>query len=477
MALRKPSHDLEQVKAEYLHRKACRSDLTTWCEHALKPLDQAPAAHHRLLLSYLAKVASGEIKRLIVNLPPGSAKSTYVSLLFPAFFMAANRNVNVIGLSYASDLAEKFSGQLRNLIGEHATVLGFDILPQSRSRELWHTTNGCEYRCAGITGGITGFRADIAIVDDPIRNWADAFSPVIKEMIWAEFQASVLTRLKPGGSIVVVQTRWAEDDLSGRLMEEQPDQWTILHLPALCEDDDDPMGRAIGQCLWPSYQTPAMMENLRSTLSDLVWSGLYQQRPRGMTSSLFQVQSMPIVKLIPSTTTIDVRVRHWDLAGTAEAEGRRPDWTVGILMARTTAGSWMVEDMVRFRGDPSTVESVLRETAMKDGRDVRIGIPQDPGAAGKSNFMFLARALAGYRVEAVPQSGSKVTRAMPATSQCNAGNISFLEGAWNSAFLSEMASFPGGRHDDVPDAFSSAFNALVAPAIRSHMVNTNLTSR
>ncbi|MGI4851340.1 MAG: phage terminase large subunit [Janthinobacterium lividum] len=472
-----PPIDLAALKAEFILRENIKNDLNAWCEHALAPFDQAPAAHHRVLIDRLQAVERGDIRRLIVNLPPGSAKSTYASIMFPAWYMARNPNTNIIGLSYGSDLAESFSSKLRVVVEENSPTLGYGIMANSRSRELWHTDNGCQYRCAGITGGVTGFRANLAIIDDPIRNWSDAFSPIIKATVWEEYEASVLTRLKPGGAIVIIQTRWAPDDLSGRLIEEQSGKWHVLRMPALCEDIDDPLGRNIGEALWPEYQTLGMMEDLRDTMSDLVWSGLYQQRPRPLEGNLFNVANMNSVRNLPSGITVTQTVRHWDLAGTAEAEGRKPDWTVGVKLSKLSNGAYIIEDVARMRGDPAAVEMFLISTATEDGRDVHIGLPQDPGAAGKSSYMYAARALAGYRVTAIPQSGNKIQRAMPASSQVNAGNIMLREGKWNSTFIEELASFPGGKHDDQVDAFASAFNATIVQRQKARMFNTSLTSR
>ena len=159
-------------------------------------------------------------------------------------------------------------------------------------------------------------------------------------------------------------------------------------------------------------------------------------------------------------------VRAWDLAateaGAVTGGGRRvgvadPDWTVGVKLGRITTGRYVVLDVVRFRGGPEVVERTIRQTAAADGRAVAIGLPEDPGQAGKSQVSYYTAQLAGYVVESSRESGSKVTRAGPVASQCNAGNLGIMRAPWNAAFVDEMRNFPAGKWDDQVDALSRAF--------------------
>lgn len=159
---------------------------------------------------------------------------------------------------------------------------------------------------------------------------------------------------------------------------------------------------------------------------------------------------------------IKMAVRGWDLAATAEGEGKssNPDWTASALVARDEVGGFTVLNVTRFRGSPGQVEQELAQVARHDGPAVEIALPQDPGQAGKAQARHLCRLLAGYRVKARPVSGSKVTRAAAFSAQVEAGNVRLARGAWNEAFLSELEAFPAGRHDDQLDAVVEAFNAL-----------------
>ncbi|MBP3958356.1 phage terminase large subunit [Gemmata sp. G18] len=176
---------------------------------------------------------------------------------------------------------------------------------------------------------------------------------------------------------------------------------------------------------------------------------------------LFNRSNFPLVDAAPAEAR---RVRSWDLAATTTEEGVDPDWTVGLRLSRDAHGTFYVEHVERFRGDPNTVESKIMNIAANDGRGVHIHLPQDPGQAGKSQAKYLINKLAGYNVTAERETGDKVTRASPASAQAGAGNIRVVRGAWNEAFFTELESFPSpNTHDDQVDGLSGAFNALIGP--------------
>jgi predicted phage terminase large subunit-like protein len=160
-------------------------------------------------------------------------------------------------------------------------------------------------------------------------------------------------------------------------------------------------------------------------------------------------------------------VRAWDLASTDAIGGRDPDWTAGVRMRKDVSGRYVVTDVVRQRGGPHAIEQTIVNTASQDGRRVRVGLPQDPGQAGKAQVAWLTSKLAGYVVESSPESGSKETRAMPVASQVEVGNVAVVDGPWRRAFVDELGGFPSGAKDDQVDALSRAFTMLVAtPTMR-----------
>jgi predicted phage terminase large subunit-like protein len=441
-----------------LERARIRESFAAWCLYALSPLGLKPAAHHRLLIAKLQAVAEGKIKRLMVLMPPGSAKSTYASKLFPAWLLARRERTSIIGASHTASLAEDFSHDVQSLIRDNADMLGIELV--NTSVDLWRTSNGGRYKSAGVDGPITGSRASAAIIDDPVKSRTDADSEAYRERAWKWFISDLRTRLMPGAPIVLVMTRWHEDDLGGRILAAQRDIWDIVRLPAIAEDGD-PLGRAPGEVLGrddPHYRLDSEIEAARVELemasATREWSALYQQNPRPAEGSLFRIGNIGIVDAAPAGNAM---ARAWDLAATAKAGGRDPDWTAGVKLMRTAEGRFVVLDVARLRGGPEEVERTIVSTAAADGRAVRIGLPQDPGQAGKGQVQYLARQLAGHTVDASPETGDKVTRANPVASQVNVGNLSIVRAPWNRAFLDELAGFPHGAHDDQVDALSRAF--------------------
>lgn len=285
--------------------RTCRRDLTAFSIEALKPYGQTPARHHKILIDALERVSRGECKRLMVCMPPGHAKSTYSSVIFPAWFYAQRDNLDIIGASHVSDLAEDFSYKIHGLIRENSELLGYGLLSENVKR--WRTSNGGFYRAVGVGGSITGRRADLGIIDDPVKGHEDAESPDQREKVWRWYQSDFYTRLKPDAAIIVIMTRWHEDDLGGRLLQaaaDGGDQWEVINLPAICDSVNDPLGRPIGAALWPEWLDEIALlggerigtdgakipvPGIRKNVGEYVWGSLFQQDPKPRGSSFFDI--------------------------------------------------------------------------------------------------------------------------------------------------------------------------------------------
>lgn len=459
-----PALSPSEAAAELLKRRRARSSFLEFCCVALAPFGQTPARHHRLLIDELQAIASGQNDRLMVFMPPGSAKSTYASVLFPAWLLAQKPGLSIIGASNTDALAALFSRRIQAVVRDHRAELGYSLARESA--ELWTTSNNGQYRAAGVSTAIAGYRADCAILDDPIRSREEAESESQREKLWAWFSADLRSRLKPNASVVLIQTRWHQDDLGGRLLETQGDRWRVLSLPAVALEND-PLGREPGELLWsdtPGYPYAGELARVRTDaeqnggLRD--WASLYQQSPAPAEGALFKVEQIGAIEAAPAGGSA---VRAWDLAATRAVGTRNPDWTCGVRLHRLPDDRFVVSDVVRLRGDPADVERAIRSTAERDGKQVAIGIPQDPGAAGKSYVGYLTRRLMGFRVVSSPESGDKAQRAAPFASQVNVGNVLLQRGVWNRPYVDELAAFPGGAFDDQVDASSRAFGMLSTP--------------
>lgn len=466
-----PTWTPSKLQGERSLRKSIRADLAAWATLALAPRGLTPAAHHRLLIRELEALADGRTDRLLLLLPPGSAKSTYASLVFPPWWFARHPGSSILAASHTESLARHFGHGVRALVERHAARLGYQLDPRSRAAHRFGTTTGGEYYATGVHGPITGRRADLILIDDPIKSQAEADSPAARDHLWSWFRSDLTTRLKPGGRMLLIMTRWHPDDLGGRILE-GADPWRTLRLPALAEPGD-PLGRQPGEALWPEWEPAEALARKRAIVGERTFAALFQQDPRPRSGRMFLPARMPIVD-DPATL---VAVRAWDLAATAQSPGRDPDFTVGLKLGRDAAGQFVVLDIVRLRGGPHEVEEAIVTTAAADGPAVTIGLPQDPGQAGRAQVRYLASRLAGHRVVATPETGAKETRAMGAASQANAGNLALRRAPWNRALLEELQDFPHGAKDDQADALSRAFGLLTDAPAPTRRANLPLLSR
>lgn len=300
------------------------------------------------------------------------------------------------------------------------------------------------------------------IIDDPLSGREAANSATIRDKTWEAYQDDLLTRLIPGGWLVMVLTHWHEQDPAGRILPEgwagesglikcrDGMMWRVVCLQAKCETSTDPLGRKRGEYLWPEWFTAQHWSQFES--SPMTWASLFQQRPSPIEGALFRADQIQVIDAAPA----DIRwVRGWDLAATKD-DG---DYTAGIKM-----GKWndriVIADVTRLRGSPDEVERTLVATSSNDGHACEVHIPQDPGQAGKSQIQYLTSKLVGYRVKSSPETGDKVTRASPLAAQVNVGNVSMVRGLWNRPFIEELRSFPHGANDDQVDGASRAFAAI-----------------
>lgn len=332
-------------------------------------------------------------------------------------------------------------------------------------------------------GGILGERADLVVIDDPFGSWEDAASETIRNKVYEWYRNTVMSRLKPGGRIVLMHQRLHLDDLAGRLLAEEGDEWEVLFLPAVWEglnwrgefQETDELGRTLGQSVWPEYFTEEFLAEKQKNVGALGWASMYQQRPTPVGGTLFRPA---LIGRVEAAAAEPLKiVRAWDIASTAPKGGNDPDWTVGIKMQRNRNGTYTILDIVRFRGGPEEVRDRIVATAAADAEQhgpgrVQISLPQDPGAAGKYVISDLTKALAGHIVTASPESGDKYTRAMPFAAQVNAGNVNIVTSPDGSthyvrAYVEELELFPAGKKDDQVDASSRAFaNLLELPTQR-----------
>lgn len=458
----------ESLKTEVKREKA-RRGLIPFTEYTYSKYRAEPA--HEFIAAQLERILRGDIDRLMIFAPPQHGKSELASVRFPAFWLGHNPDQPVILTSYAASLAYKFSKQGRDLL-ESAEYQ--ELFPDvrtdksSRSRQQWNLdgANG-GLIAAGVGGAITGHGAKLGIIDDPFENWEQAYSETIRDKVWNWWQATFRTRIWEGGSILLIMTRWHEDDLAGRLLRSQGDKWTVVRLPAIAETEEeredacrrlgianvgDPLGRGAGEALCPDRFSYEALLRLKEDVGTVSWYSEYQGTPRAPMGNRFKRSWFEIVDSVPAKAK---RVRYWDKAGTSGSG----NYSVGVLMAQSQ-GIYYVEDVVRGQWSALEREETILRTAERDGKDIPIWTEQEPGSGGKESAEATVRMLAGFNVYLDRVTGSKEIRAEPFAVQCEAGSVKLRRADWNAEYLDELSSFPTGMNDDQVDASSGAFNKL-----------------
>jgi len=433
---------------ELRRRRRARSEFGAWL-YEVTPAFTWDAPHLDFVRQRLEAIERGELNRLMIYLPPRHGKSELATVRYPVWRMQRDPSLSVIVGAYNVTLAQLFSRKSRAIAGRYL-ALG----DERKTADEWETEQGGIFRAAGVGSGVTGRGARLIVIDDPVKSREEANSPAYRERVWNWYRDDLYTRLEPGGAIILIMTRWHEDDLAGRILaSEDGPNWTVVSLPALAEDDD-PLGRQPGAALWPARFDEVDLERIRTVLGTRSFTALYQQRPTALEGGLFKRAWFDIVPAVPAQAR---RVRYWDKAGT-DADG---DYTAGALIAMDGDGLYYVADVVRGQWSALERERIIRQTAELDGHDVPIWVEQEPGSGGKESAEATIRALAGWSVRAERVTGDKLTRAQPFAAQCEARNVKLVRADWNAAFLDELTMFPNGRHDDQVDASSGAFAKLL----------------
>jgi predicted phage terminase large subunit-like protein len=408
----------------------------------------SPGRHHRVLCRELEMLERGETDRLMVMMPPRHGKSELCSVRFPAWFMGRSPQSRIIACSYSESLAESFSRRVRDLAGSDVFRAVFPMLRLKKGAGAavrWETEAGGKYLAAGAGGSITGQGGDLIIIDDPVKNSEQASSPVYREKLWEWYQSTLFTRLEKGGRIVLVQTRWHEDDLAGRLLSSSKEKWRTVSFPAVAEQDED--FRQTGEALWPEKYSKPDLERIKEAVGSRVWNALYQQTPSPDSGEVFKREWWRYYGALPSV--VDSWVQSWDMSFKATAAS---DYVVGQVWAVKGAQRYLV-DMVRGRMDfAATVRAV---------RNLSAAYPQaaakyvEDKANGSAVISALSREIQG--LVPVEPRGSKTVRAYSVQPLLEAGNVLLPEGkGFTHELVEEATAFPFGKHDDMVDAMTQA---------------------
>jgi predicted phage terminase large subunit-like protein len=436
---------------------------------------------HVVIGEMLDAIIAGEVKRGMIFAPPQHGKSELASVRFPARYLGENPDDPVIIASYGANLAHSKSRQVRDIIEsrEYRSIYG-DLSPRDvpvktrddqRAVDEWKLASPHRggLRAAGVGGGLSGHPAALAIIDDPFADWAEAQSPTIRRKVMEWYQSVLRVRVWERGAILIIMTRWHEDDLAGQLLKGQAHKWEVLRLPAIAESQEDrdknndyiglptglpdPLGREAGEPLAPNRFSKDALEEIEEDVGSMVWAAEYGQVPRPLEGNRFKRHWFKKVGAVPMNAQF---VRYWDKAGTEGAGA----FTAGVLLARHEGFTYIV-DVIRGQWAAHEREATIKETAEQDRERfgyVKNFVEQEPGSGGKESAESTIRNLAGFPIEKDPVSGNKDVRLEPFAAQAGAGNVFLVEGKWNHDYIEEMVAIPNSKYRDQSDATSGAFN-------------------
>jgi predicted phage terminase large subunit-like protein len=408
--------------------------------------------HHKIMAEKFEKLARGEIRRLIINMPPRHTKSEFASFLLPAWLIGRRPKLKIMQTTHTAELAFRFGRKVRTLMESeeyHKIFQKVSLRADDKAAGRWSTTQGGEYFAAGVGGAVTGRGADLLIIDDP-HSEQDALSPSALEHAYEWYTSGPRQRLQPGGSIVIVMTRWAENDLTGKVLRQMQrdilaDKWEVVEFPALMPS---------GEPLWPEFWKKEDLLAVKGSLSVGKWEAQWQQNPTSETSAIlkrewwrkWEHEDLPkLTYVMQSYDTAYSKQTHADFSAITTwgvfypREGEAPN----IILLDAQKNRWDFPD--------------LRRTALDE---YKYWNPEAVLIESKASGMPLTQELRAMGIPVVNYSPSrgndKITRVNSIAPLFEAGLVWAPDARWAEEVIEECAAFPSGEHDDYVDTVTQA---------------------
>lgn len=478
----------QEILSELLSRRKALENMVAFREYMApthsKDFVNEPARHHKVIIRELERLESGEINRLMILAPPASAKSTYCSIQYPLLRLAKRSNRNILCASNTQDLAEDFNRRRLNvaLSPQWMTLSGTKLKEDLQKVGHFGVEKGGEIRAAGIGSSITGWRSHLNVLDDPITGVEQSLSPKQLDLQWEWFIREFRTRLEPGCPELVVSTRWGKNDIAGRLLsraEGGEEDWTVLRLPLVADSPDDPLGRELGEVLWPEFYTPKFVQEVMR--NELLFKTQYQQRPLDETGSWVDAHHL-IFEEPPNAGFGDGHFKFVIAMDLAYTVGRG-DFTVFVVAAIDCFRTVHIMHVDRARVDVS--DSVSRLLQLCGEYERYGGISEVLVDDDNGSKMFKTVLHERFRhgefstippLKVMPMRGhDKEVRATAIRSAFHEGRVKIVKApnaAWNRDLVRECLDFPSGATDDIVDALGligRRLPAISAPPIPLHL--------
>lgn len=437
------SRTVAEHAKELLARRRARSSLIGFTEYT-KP-DFRPADHHRWIADALEKVERGEIKRLMLFMPPRHGKSELASRRFPAWYLGRNPDKQLITATYSTEFAEDFGRDVREIVrdDDYRNIFGTSLAADSTSRGRWRTAEGGVYFAVGVGGPITGRGAHLALIDDPVKNRQDAESETLRESTWHWYTSTLRTRMMPGGAIILICTRWHEDDLAGRLLkaqDESGEKWEIISLQALRDEDGQE------KALWPAWYPVEELRKIRGAIGPRDWLSLYQQTPTSDEGTFFKREWFQPYKERPEQLSVYIT---GDFATQADAgdfteigvwgiDKEQNIYALDWYSAQTTTDVWVDELLQRVR-------TWQPQWFVAEGGVIRRAVEPWLKKQMLETNTFTA-------CEWLPTSGDKPSMARAFQAMASCGKVKIPLTVWGQQLIDQLMKFPAGTFDDKVDA-------------------------
>lgn len=451
----------QRVSAQSLVVQAAQNSLIAFTR--ITHPSYKPSWHHKLLASKLEAIARGEIKRLIISMPPRHGKSELASLRFAPWFLGKNPTKNIVQATYSAEFAEEHGKKSRAIVSSpiFEAIFGINLATDSKAVSRWQTDKGGSYYAVGVGGSLTGRGANILLIDDPHKNRQEAESSVMRQNVWDWFASTAYTRLEDNGAVIVIMTRWHEDDLAGRLLKSE-EHWEYLSLPAIAEIDEP--YRKMGEALWPEKYDLADLENIRKAIGSREWISLYQQRPSAAEGEIFKREWWQYFKrnfdkdyreddFLPK---FDWVYQSWDTAFKKDSEN---DFSVCTTWGVAKTGYYLLDVWKRRVEFPELKRAVMALATEFNPNQIFV----EDKASGQSLIQEIKRDTS-LPIKPITVDRDKVARAYAVTPIIEAGKVYLCENTvWLREYIDSCAAFPNGVHDDEVDSTTQALSQMLKP--------------
>jgi len=463
-------NDNTQALAQELQKRiTARRDIyafiETMEETGLLDFKHQPAEHHHILIdAMMALIFDAAPPKLIVALPPGAAKSTYLSIILPCFLLARDSTKQILCLSASESLAENFARRRRSAMKtpQWIKLAQTSLAADAQSLAYQGTEKGGSIVSAGAGSTIQGLRADYIIVDDPISGFEQANSVNQTDKLASWYFSEARSRLKPNGKEIIVATRWSIFDLSQKMLDlhlSDKEEWKYIRIPMECDDpENDPLNREMGAPLWPEWFTPEMRADAKR--DPQIWQTLYQQRPLTESGSFIPPEHIHIKPRedLPPTEKMKIYIGT-DIALSIQ----KGDFTVFIVCGVTATKDIVVLDMYRKQVSPDVSSKVFVEMCRRFN-PAACFIDNDNASKVWQKLVYevAQKAHVAAPLQLVKMKGKdKETRAAPMRSYFLQDRIKILMAPWNTPLIDELNLFPAVRHDDTIDALGLVASELI----------------